>query len=72
MKRHIAALALATAALPAAATDVDPCRLLTPAEIAAALGAQAAEGKRSSIDARAAAASRRTGACPARPVGAQP
>jgi hypothetical protein len=45
MKREIAALALAASALPAAGADPDPCRLLTPAEISAALGAQAAHGK---------------------------
>ena len=45
MKRHIAALALAASALPALAADPEPCRLVTPAEIAAALGAQPAAGK---------------------------
>jgi hypothetical protein len=45
MKRQIVALALTASALPAAGADPDPCGLVTPAEIAAALGAQAADGK---------------------------
>ncbi|MGQ0545466.1 MAG: hypothetical protein ACT4P3_09065 [Betaproteobacteria bacterium] len=45
MKRQLAAIALAASVLPALAADPDPCRLLTPAEIAAALGAQPAAGK---------------------------
>jgi hypothetical protein len=45
MKRQIVALALAASALPAAGADPDPCRLVTPAEITAALGVQAADGK---------------------------
>jgi hypothetical protein len=45
MQREILALALAAATLPAAAADPDACRLLTAAEITAALGAKPAGGK---------------------------
>src|SRR5688572_25778833 len=45
MKRDLVALALAAAVLPAAAADPDACRLLTAAEITAALGAKPAGGK---------------------------
>jgi hypothetical protein len=45
MKRAMAALALAAAALPAAGADPDACRMLTAAEITAALGAKPAGGK---------------------------
>lgn len=45
MSKVIAALALAAAVLPATAADPDACRLLTAAEITAALGAKPAGGK---------------------------
>ena len=45
MRTQIVALALAAWAFPALAADPDPCRLVRPGEIAAALGAQPADAK---------------------------